>query len=597
MRDHQASHTALITSLLLLLVAIISVNAQSRKSGRQEQRGVNVVPTVPAPPTAERRIALVIGNSSYAASPLANPVNDAIDIATALQQMGFAVTPLLNADLRRMRDGIETFRKQLRPGVVGLFYFAGHGLQIKGENYLVPIGAQIARDQDVEFETVDVWRILGAMEEADNGINIIILDACRNNPFARSLRSSQRGLAVTQAITGSLIAYATAPGATAADGSGRNGVYTSHLLHNMRIPGLPIEQVFKNVRVGVIKETSGKQTPWESSSLTGHIAFIPVAQQEQGKAMTGTTAPLGSSPSLGDLQAQVEEQRQQVQAERQRLEEERRLREEQQKLQAEQERLRQEREKLQGGRAPQGTQVAVGVYPQQPAAPRTLRNSINMELVLIQAGTFQMGSNAGDDEEKPVHTIRLSRPFYLGKYEVTQAQWEAVMGNNPSKFKGDLNRPVENVSWDDVQEFIRRLNAKEDGARYRLPTEAEWEYAARAGSTTAYSFGGSASQLGQSAWYGDNAGTTTHPVGQLQPNAWGLYDMHGNVWEWVQDWRGSYASDTVTDPTGPHSGSSRVYRGGSWFSSARLCRSASRSHDAPGSRASYLGFRLLREVP
>jgi hypothetical protein len=173
MHGHQASHTALITSLVLLLVAVVSVNAQSRKPGRQEQRGVTVVPAVPAPPTAERRIALVIGNSSYAESPLANPVNDATDIANALQQMGFAVTPLLNADFRRMRDAIETFRKQLRPGVVGLFYFAGHGLQVKGENYLVPIGAQIARDQDVEFETVDVRRILGAMEEADNGINII----------------------------------------------------------------------------------------------------------------------------------------------------------------------------------------------------------------------------------------------------------------------------------------------------------------------------------------------------------------------------------------------------------------------------------------
>src|SRR5712691_9459716 len=326
MRGHRASHTALIPSLLLLLVAVVSVDAQSRKSDRPEQRGGNVVPAVPASPTAERRTALVIGNSAYAESPLANPVNDATDIANALQQMGFAVTPLLNADLRRMRDAIETFRKQLRPGVVGLFYFAGHGLQVKGENYLVPIGAQIARDQDVEFETVDVRRILGVMEEADNGINIIILDACRNNPFARSLRSSQRGLAVTQAITGSLIAYATAPGSVAADGSGRNGVYTSHLLQNMRIPGLPIEQVFKNVRICVMKETGNKQTPWESSSLTGNVAFIPSAQQEQGKATIGAAVPLGTSPSLADLQAQVEAQRRQVQAEQQRLDEERRLR-------------------------------------------------------------------------------------------------------------------------------------------------------------------------------------------------------------------------------------------------------------------------------
>ena len=496
-----------------------------------------------------------------------------------------------------MRDAIETFRKQLRPGVVGLFYFAGHGLQVKGENYLVPIGARIARDQDVEFETVDVGRILGAMEEADNGINIIILDACRNNPFARSLRSSQRGLAVTQAITGSLIAYATAPGSVAADGAGRNGVYTSHLLQNMRMPGVPIEQVFKNVRVGVIKETSGKQTPWESSSLTGHVAFIPAAQQEQVQAMTGQAAPPGASPSLGDLQAQVEAQRQQVQAERQRLDEERRLREEQQKLQAEQERLRQEREKLQGGGAPQGTQVAVGVYPQPPGTPKTLRNSINMELVLIQAGTFQMGTNDGDNDEKPVHTVRLSRPFYLGKYEVTQAQWEAVMGNNPSQFKGDSNRPVERSPGTTCRSSSAGSIPKRAAHAIVCPPK-------RSGSTRPgldrprrIVLETSASQLGQYAWYTDNAGGTTHPVGRLQPNAWGLYDMHGNVWEWVQDWHGSYASGTVTDPAGPQSGSARVRRGGGWDSGARNCRSAYRLDRAPGSRYGGLGFRLLREAP
>jgi formylglycine-generating enzyme required for sulfatase activity len=584
MRGYQASHTTLITPLLLLLVAVVSVDAQSRKSGRQEQRGVTVLPAAPAPPMAERRTALVIGNSAYAEGPLANPVNDATDMASALQQMGFAVTLLRDADLRRMRDAIETFRKELRPGVVGLFYFAGHGLQVKGENYLVPIGARIAREQDVEYETVHVGRILGAMEDAENGVNVIILDACRNNPFTRSFRSSQRGLAVTQAITGSLIAYATAPGSVAADGSGRNGVYTSHLLQNMRMPGVPIEQVFKNVRVGVMKETGNKQIPWETSSLTGNVTFRPAAE---------------NPASLGDLQAQVEAQRQRVQEEQQRLNEERRLREDQQKLQAEQERLRREGEKLQGSATPQGTQVAVGVYPQSPEAPKTLRNSIGMEFVRIEAGAFQMGPNDGADHEKPVHTVRISRPFYLGKYEVTQAQWEAVIGNNPSRFKGDANRPVENVSWDDVQEFIRQLNAKEGGARYRLPTEAEWEYAARAGTTTHWSFGDNESQLGRYAWYNGNAGGQMHPVGQLQSNPWGLYDMHGNVREWVQDWYGQYVSGTAVDPAGPSSGSYRVNRGGSWYGLARCCQSADRNYGAPGGRfvGLGLGFRLLREVP
>ena len=219
-----------------------------------------------------------------------------------------------------------------------------------------------------------------------------------------------------------------------------------------------------------------------------------------------------------------------------------------------------------------------------------------MEFVLLPAGTFQMGSDDSDayDDEKPVHTVHITQPFYLGKYEVTQGQWQAVTGNNPSNFKGDPNRPVESVSWDDVQEFIRRLNSREGGATYRLPTEAEWEYAARAGSQTRWSFGDEASQLGRYAWYDGNAGRQTHPVGQLQPNPWGLYDMHGNVWEWVQDWYGSYASGAAVDPAGPASGSGRVYRGGGWDFTARGCRSANRGVDEPGFRLDSLGFRLLR---
>jgi formylglycine-generating enzyme required for sulfatase activity len=209
------------------------------------------------------------------------------------------------------------------------------------------------------------------------------------------------------------------------------------------------------------------------------------------------------------------------------------------------------------------------------------------------------GSNdpeAGRDEE-PVHTVRLTKPFYLGKYEVTQPQWQAVMGYNPNYDRGDPNLPVTVVSWEDVQEFIRRLNARERGtAFYRLPTEAEWEYAARAGSTTAFSFGNSAVDLGRYAWCGRNSDDNTHPVGQLRPNAWGLYDMHGNVLEWVQDWYGEYTPKPVPDPPGPSSGLHRVVRGGSWYNDARFCRSASRGYATPG-YVGYVGFRLLRTAP
>jgi formylglycine-generating enzyme required for sulfatase activity len=197
--------------------------------------------------------------------------------------------------------------------------------------------------------------------------------------------------------------------------------------------------------------------------------------------------------------------------------------------------------------------------------------------------------------------VEISQPFYLGKYAVTQAQWEAVMGNNPSRFKGDPNQPVEHVSWDEVQGFIDNLNAKEGKTTYRLPTEAEWEYACRAGTTTVYSFGDSPVLLSEYAWYSDNAKGMTRPVGQLQPNDWGLYDMHGNVWEWVQDWysRDYYLQSPSHNPTGPDQGRGRVLRGGSWFNIGRSVRSAQRTAYAPGysNFIGSIGFRLALALP
>jgi formylglycine-generating enzyme required for sulfatase activity len=231
----------------------------------------------------------------------------------------------------------------------------------------------------------------------------------------------------------------------------------------------------------------------------------------------------------------------------------------------------------------------------------TYTNSIGMKFVLIPAGTFMMGAgNIGDahdwnshDWELPRHQITISKPFYLGVYEVTQKEWEAVMGTNPSKNKGSDN-PVEMVSWEDVQVFIEHLNKKEGHSRYRLPTEAEWEYAARAGSTSAYFFGPDNSQLKDYAWYWDNSGDTTHPVGQKRPSAWGLYDMMGNVFEWTQDWYDDtyYANSPSVDPTGPISGDSRVVRGCGWTIDASGCRSAFRFGYEPAYRAAHFGFRL-----
>ncbi len=249
--------------------------------------------------------------------------------------------------------------------------------------------------------------------------------------------------------------------------------------------------------------------------------------------------------------------------------------------------------------------------------PKEITNTLGMKLVLIPAGEFLMGSPASDNyatfDEQPTHQVRITRPFYLGVHEVTQGQYRAVAGQNPSHLKGSDDLPVESVSWSDAIAFCNKLSEREGlkpyyqvggglhggGDGYRLPTEAEWEYACRAGSTTRYCFGDDAANLGGFAWYGDNSNVKTHPVGQKRPNDWGLCDMYGNVWEWCWDWHDAsyYRQSPHADPLGPPQTANRVDRGGSWGSDPDLCRSASRFRGDPATRDSHLGFRVARVQP
>ena len=219
------------------------------------------------------------------------------------------------------------------------------------------------------------------------------------------------------------------------------------------------------------------------------------------------------------------------------------------------------------------------------------KKSFEPEMVFVEGGTFQMGSSSGYSDEKPVHSVTLSG-FNIGKYEVTQAQWNAVMGSNPSNFSGCDNCPVENVSWNDVQQYITKLNSQ-TGRNYRLPTEAEWEFSARGGkSSKGFIYSGS-NDLNAVAWSSNNSGSKTHAAGGKQANELGIYDMTGNVWEWCSDWYGNYSSYSETNPTGASSGQYRVFRGGSWFNLATYCRAALRNSFDPVGRSDDYGFRLV----
>ena len=224
-----------------------------------------------------------------------------------------------------------------------------------------------------------------------------------------------------------------------------------------------------------------------------------------------------------------------------------------------------------------------------------LGDGVVMEFVLIPAGSFQMGSdeNSGDGDESPIHPVTLTQPYYLGRYEVTQAQWEKIMGNNPSKFRGD-KLPVESVSWNDCQQFLAKLQQKV-GRKFALPTEAQWEFACRSGTTTPWSFGPQADSAVDFAWIGENSGASPHPVGQKKPNAWGLYDMHGNVWEWCADWynKHAYSNNADKDPSGPASGENRISRGGAWGDNPDGVRSAVRNCNGPDGANQGLGLRCV----
>jgi formylglycine-generating enzyme required for sulfatase activity len=492
------------------------------------------------PVAGEKRIALVIGNGAYTDSPLKNPVNDARAMSATLRRCGFTVIALENASLQKMREALRDFGGRIAQGGVGLFYFAGHGLQVKGKNYLVPVNADIQAEDEVAGAALDVDSVLAKLETARNRLNILILDACRNDPFVRSFRSASHGLAPLDAPMGTFIAFATAPGRTAADGSDSHGLYTEQLLKALDTPGLTLENTFKRVLSGVRLASNNQQIPWTSSSVEGDFYFVQGRETAVAQVPMATDAPASMiAPATSSLAAPT-------------------------------------------------TSAPVPMH--QPG--ETLVDPVSgITFCWIPSGSFDMGSDSGRDDEQPVHRVTLTRGFWMGKTEVTQFQWESTLGRNPSRFKYN-NNPVDGVSWADAKIYLAHLTAKAGTLDYRLPTEAEWEYACRAG-TTDERYG----DLDAIAWYEGNSESSfeTHPVGLKQANAWGLNDTLGNVWEWCEDWYGDYSLTATTDPMGPSTGLSKVIRGGSIgaYSSTKNVRSASRASISPDSSSYNLGFRVV----
>ena len=594
---------------------------------------------LPSTAFAASRVALVIGNGAYSNARLRNPVNDAKGIAAALKRLDFDVMLITDADKRTMKQAISDFGHKLGSADIRFFYFAGHGMQVRGENFLIPVRSEVMVESDVEFESVNAARILGNMRNAGPGVNIVMLDACRNNPFAsNSFRSSSRGLAKMDAPTGSLIVYATAPGSVAADGSGNNGLFTEHLLKHIERKGVALDDVVRDVRGGVAKASSGRQVPWASESLLSAVylngSMVANGSTEFVSLATGPVVPVARAETERDvriakLDASIEEmesrlingtfrQGDSLSAMKELIDQ----RGAEQKKSyavglaafmaevAAYEQIVNSKHKDSMG--PAAWKVLVSKYPvaatdiafgdvqaiKAAYCERAFSSgdiwrdpTTGMEFVWVPGGCYQMGSNHGDSDEKPVHEVCVDG-FWMGKYEVTQAQWKQVMGGNPSYFKGDRN-PVEQVSWRDARFFIKKLNGKGNGT-FRLPTEAEWEYAARSGGKNEKYAGGNS--VDHVAWYDGNSGNKTHPVGTKAPNGLGLHDMSGNVWEWCEDTfsKSAYSSHSRNNPIYSGGGDCRVLRGGGWFNGPGDVRSARRGGDGPGCTSDNIGFRLLR---
>jgi hypothetical protein len=289
-------YSVIITVWLLLMCTALG-NAQSGKRTPQDPRGVSEVPATPTAASLERRIALVIGNAAYQyTTPLKNPVHDAQDMARVLIDLQFQVILKTDVTLDAMAEAIFAFGERLKGGGVGLFYYSGHGMQVKGENYLIPIDTNVVREDDIKRKTINAKEILDKMDEAKSHLNLVFLDACRNNPFPRSVRAVSRGLAGMNAPTGTLLVFATNPDNVAADGTGRNGTYTKHLLQYITKPGLEVGMMLRKIRTAVKEETGGQQVPWENGSIEGEFYFTGMSG---APPMTSPTpSPLASQPSV-----------------------------------------------------------------------------------------------------------------------------------------------------------------------------------------------------------------------------------------------------------------------------------------------------------
>lgn len=547
------------------------------------------------------RRALVIGNNNYGkAPPLHNAVNDANDLAAVLRELEFQVEVVTNADRQAMERAIRKFTGSLEAGDVAFFHFSGHGLQIDGDNFLIPVDFELSDEVGAKYDAYSASEIHDRIAASKAALNIVTLDACRNNGF-RSFRGGSTGLAAMNAARGSFLAFATGPGRTADDNpNGRNGRFTAAMLSELREPGLELGQVFRRVREHVIDGTGGRQVPWTSSSVVGEFYFLiddtpetaPTRGEDVAQQMELTYwNSIKDTDDPDAFESYVERYPQGTFTTLARL-----------KLG----RLRTPPPPPQAPRESAAPRVESAPPPKEQTTqpPRQGEVRVNavdgLEYVWVPPGTFMMGCVSGDEyckeNEKPRHEVMISEGFWIGRTETTlQAYEESIKAtgqsmppnaaNNPEL--KPLQHPIHRATWPEAEAYCIWAGG-------RLPTEAEWEYAARGGKAgLTYPNGNELSE--GDAHFGVSNRNPLVPVGTLAANGYGLHDMAGNAAEWVADWYSEsyYRRSASRDPKGPASGAQRVTRGGSWFEYRWDLRASRREALVPQQRQ---GFRCALDT-
>jgi formylglycine-generating enzyme required for sulfatase activity len=475
------------------------------------------------------------------------------------------------------------------------FFFSGHGVREQGQDYLL-LNDSDPDPEEVNNSAISLAFVTEQLRQSGAGNIMMFVDACRSvakSGLGIELQSEQGIISIASCRPEQKSYEIEALG---------HGSFTYALLESLQIQGenncATVERLCKRLkdRVGTLNREYKKppQTPYTriEPETKNHLIFLPERiQPTRQDISTLRENALKAEFILNNLKlAEVLWTRLVIYDLDEALESLLRIRQKLQQL-------------VGDGIKPGLTAFAKSPTPSSQILTETLPGNIKLEMVKIPAGSFLMGSADNDESayssEKPQHRVNLQE-FYLGKYPVTQEQYQAIMGKNPSSFKDNPKNPVEDVSWNDVQDFCQKLSEK-TGKKYRLPSEAEWEYACRAGTQTRYYFGDDEMKLGEYAWYVENSDSKTHPVGEKKPNNWGLYDMHGNVWEWCEDgWHRNYKNVPKNGNSwnDNHSQSSlRLLRGGSWFKDPRYCRSAFRNRfDAVNCRNFDFGFRLAVSI-